>query len=118
MAIVMGESGHYWWPVKHDVPAGEGKKAPVSFLAKFNRLSESEVKEIQAEAKAGDVTDDEIVDRLLAGWKKMKGLEVADGKEPDFSIDEQRDWVLDFMGMPNAVVKAWRQSNEEGKRKN
>lgn len=133
MVLKQSDLSSYFWPVKHKIPH-DGKLFPVELMAKFNRITNSRIQEItdaltgKEEAKDvdGNVTQEAIepvpvidfIDELLCGWKDVKGLQADDGNQPSYDDLEQREWVLELAGMPNAIAQSWMNSVTKGRVKN
>lgn len=112
MAIVRGKDDAYWWKVRRRVAYGNGKLQTVGFMAKFRRLPKQRVAEIFKMIKdSEDISDADLIDEILIGWKDVTGLQVdEDGTPPSFDIDEDREWVLSIPGVDQAVILAWADS--------
>ncbi len=120
MAIVRGKDDAYWWQVHHKVPVDDGRYAAVSLKAKFKRLDKARVGQVLDAITNGDasLSDEDLVREVLLDWKQVRGLELEDGSEPSFAVDDQREWVLGIIGMEAAIVRAWAESVTGGRLKN
>ncbi len=102
----------YSHPVKLAFPGG----GAASFEAIFNRLTQAELDEIARRIASPDepMTDAEVVERVLAGWK---GVADADGVDLAFTPSNVAD-VLAVAGVRAALVEAFFESHAEARRKN
>ena len=84
------------------------------FDAVFNRLTQTEIDALSARIAAGEGTDTEIVDQVLAGWS---GVADENGAALDFS-PANRARVLDVAGVRAAIVRAFFDAFPRAKAKN
>ncbi len=112
--LVLGKPDRYKWPVKLEIPVDGGKFESAEFVAEFKRLPQSRVDQIREAARANDLTDAQLLDEVWTGWDKIKD---PDGRPLDYN-EPNRDLVLEITGARTALVNAWIESVEEGRRKN
>ena len=96
-------SPSYFYPVKLAVLDEDGNLQNRVFDAKFVRLSQEEGEELVREADAGKITDRELVDRVLIGWR---GLSDAAGAAMPFG-PQCKEMVLKIAGMRGAIVRSF-----------
>lgn len=99
-------SPSYFYPVKLAVLDADGKLENRIFDARFKRLSQPEGEALVREAESGRLTDQQVVDRALVGWR---GLQDADGNDLPYT-PENLAIVLSVAGLRAAVVTAFLQS--------
>ena len=110
-----GVSKTYQWPVDVKLVAEDGKEAALSFTAVFKRLPNSEIEQIQLDAAAGNMPDQEVVDRVMAGWGD--DITTPDGKPLAFT-KKNLDAVCEIYPVRDCIVTAYLQSIAEARIKN
>lgn len=111
--FVLNLDREYTWPVEFSIPVDGGVFENVSFSAKFKMISQSE---IDALAKDAELSNDEVVRRVLVGWDDT--LTGKDGNPIPFNKTSVKD-LLNWPGLSNAIVTAFFESVSGGlKRKN
>lgn len=103
----------YWWPVKIETPGKKpGQFERQEFDAEFNWISESE-KTALLEGDGASVKA--TVDRVFVQWRGIRN-----GEEEFAVTPENREALLNFSGMRNAIVMAWLESlaGDRARRKN
>jgi len=90
MAFVLDTAGSFLWPVTISMPSDGGVREEQSFDARFKRLHQSRINEIQqlatervaaaerGEESSADISDQQVADEILVGWEN---IEDASGKE-------------------------------------
>ncbi len=101
----------YAWPVRFTLP---GSSTTVSYEAQFARLTQDEIDELGDRAAKGDVTDRQILDRVLVGWSKI----VDESGEPIAFGSSAADVVFNTYPFTPATVKAFFDSLKDAKAKN
>jgi hypothetical protein len=122
MAFVLSKSATYSWPVRITLAVDGGKQAVETFDAEFRRLPQSRINEIGRQARATELGRDEVVPiedqdvarEILAGWDGVTG---DDGKAIPFS-EAALTQLLEIPTVAAQIVKAWFDSQKDGKRKN
>ncbi len=93
----------YFAPVVVDMPIGGGKTQKFTFDAEFRRLTQSELKDIQAQASSGEITDERFAREVMIGWR---GVQDEAGTELPFS-EGNCDMLLNIFPVLPSVVKAF-----------
>lgn len=91
-----------WFPVEVEVFNDEGRKRTFPFDGEFAATTQDEVNET---IKSG-LTDIEIAERKLVGWRK---IQTPDGSQLEVTDENRRRLVLQ-PGVARAIVKAWMKS--------
>lgn len=97
-------SPSYFAPVAIDILDDDGIKRTHRFDARFARLNESQVADIQAQAEAKTITDTDVLDRVLLGWR---GVQDASGVDLPYTRDAREQACAAFVGLRQALVMAW-----------
>jgi hypothetical protein len=120
MAIVLGKSDHYWYPVSVSIPVDAGKQAVIRFEARFARLGQARVSDLieRLRDESERLGDADLVAEVLTGWRRVEGVELESGDAPDYADLDQRAALLDLVGVQAGIVRAWFESITQGKRKN
>ena len=105
-------SDEYWWPVQVPLVGADGKTKTHTFDARFKRLPQSEIDEIMEKVKDKDILDQEVIDRVLVGWRNIR----HQGEEVAFTPENVERLMAVHPTRPN-TVQAWFTSLG-GKRKN
>ena len=110
------QSPAYWWPVVLAVPADDdpGKKLTVKFDAQFRRETEQEQKARVEKARSEGQSDAAFIRPLVAGLRKLPGIDGTDVPFSPAALDE----LLDIPGAGSALSKAYFESNSEAATKN
>jgi len=104
----------YKYPVNLELVDADGRPVKRSFEASFARLDQTEIDELLDGARAGEVKDLQICERVLVGWS---GIQDGDGNAIEFS-PEARARLLNVHPVRPSVVVAWMESLNGAKRKN
>jgi len=94
----------YFAPVAIDMLDADGVLRTHRFDARFKRLDEPTVVDIQKRAEAKTITDGQLLDEIMIGWR---GIEDADGNPLAFTADEVRSVCTKVSGLRQAIVNAW-----------
>lgn len=108
------QSDHITYPVTVECLDENGKLAPKKFKAHFARLPQSEIDDLIAKAQAKEITDNDLVDKVLVGWDDV----VDDSGKPIEFSPAMRDRLLEIFPVRPSVVTAWFESLSGAKRKN
>ena len=81
----------------------DGELEKHQFEARFNRLGQEDIDALQQQLNAGDLTEAQLFDRVLVGWR---GIKDADDNDLPFS-PENRERLLNVVGMSVAIVNAF-----------
>lgn len=101
----------YAWPVRFTLP---GSSTPVSYEAQFARLSQEELDEMEDKIAAGEIKDQQILDRVLVGWSKI----VDEDGEPIAFGSPGAEVVFNTYPFRPATVRAFLASLKDAKAKN
>lgn len=96
----------YFYPVKLAMLDADGKLETRVFDARFKRMTQPEGEALVREAESGRLTDQQVVERALVGWR---GLQDADGNDLPYT-PENLATVLSVAGLRAAVVTSFLQS--------
>lgn len=99
-------SPSYFYPVKLAVLDADGKLETRVFDARFRRFSQQEGEALVREAESARVTDQQVVDRALIGWR---GLQDGDGNDLPYT-PENVATVLSVAGLRAALVTSFLES--------
>ncbi len=103
----------YHYPVTVPVPTEQGVKE-FQFEARFKRLPQSEIDAISERAARMEISDQELAERVLVGWRGVR----ENGEELAFS-PEARNRLLDVNPVRECVLAAWFESiSARGRAKN
>lgn len=92
-----------------------GKRQTHTFDAIFRRLSRAEFQDVLARAQAGELSDIDIANDVLIGWK---GIQDEGGDDLPYS-EAARDEVLNVWPVLPAVVAAFIEAHSaKGRAKN
>ena len=112
----LDQNENFWFPVSLELTSDDGKKLRADFDAQFKRVAQSEITALlRREEGEEPPTDQQIVDAVFVGWRKVQG---EDGAELPVNA-ENRARLLDTFPVRREVVRAWLKSiGIEGKAKN
>jgi hypothetical protein len=110
----IAKSDRYYYPVTVEVVEDRGKRVKHTFDAQFVRLPQSEIDEMFSPQREQRITDSEVVDRVVVGWR---GVKDQDDVDIPFSMEALAD-LLDVYGVRSAIVRAWMESLEQARQKN
>lgn len=91
------------WPVSFRIPVDGGGYESADFDAEFKRLTQSRLEQIMAKLTVGEMSDREVADEILVGWK---GVQTEDGKPVPFT-DDSKARMLDVAGLSASLVLAY-----------
>lgn len=121
MAFVLKRSDSYSWPVTFSQPSDGGKRVKSQFVAKFARLAQSRIVQIQEQVQKridGDesqtISDISMAEEVLVGWE---GIQDENGEELLFS-EQVKSELLEVPMLSATIVEAYFSSLVEEKRKN
>lgn len=84
MAFLKGAKSEVEVHITVEVEGDLGKKTRVPFKATYKKLPVSEAKDVLDKCRDGEMTDDDVIDQYLIGWRDLKG----DGdEEVDFCLE-------------------------------
>jgi len=109
----LNQTATYFWPVTVAVPADGGRHEKETFDGEFRRMSQSRLKDLQAQIEAGKMTDDGFVREVLVGWKGV----TSGGEDVPFSASAL-DQLLDIPQVAASIVVAFAESHAGIIRKN
>jgi len=104
----------FTWPVSFRVPTDGGGYEKADFDAEFKRLSQTRLEEITDKLTAGMMTDRQVADEVLVGWKGVQG---EDGKLLPFT-DDSKARLLDIAGLASTLVLAFTEALRGAREKN
>jgi hypothetical protein len=117
------DDSEYLWKIKILVPV-DGEIQEQEQKVYYKRVGNARKKELLAlildnakkieatgEIPADAISDEDLADELLAGWRGMKN---RDGSEVEFS-PERKAQFLDREGVASAIVMGWYESMETRK---
>lgn len=109
----LDQNNFYTWPVKVELPDDGGKFTVHTFDAQFKRITQLRIAEITKLAEEGNITDIELANEVLVGWKGiMEG-------ETEIPFSEQaKEKLLALALVPKAIIVAFFDSLAGAKRKN
>ena len=110
----IGSTESYSWPVKIILPADDGKTLEQDFTAIFRRVKQSEIDDFFAMLEAGKMTDRQIVQSVLIGWKNI----VDDSANQIPYSESLRDQILEGAGVATQIGAAFLSSLKAGRVKN
>lgn len=114
MPFVLSQSDSYTWPVAVEFPIDGGRFEKQTFDAQFKRISQPRIREIWDLIQTGELGDDDLCHEVLVGWA---GVQDGKGGEVPYSEKAKSD-LLSVPLVASAVVTAWLDSLNKGKRKN
>jgi hypothetical protein len=121
MAFVLKKSATYEWPVVLRLPIDGGRHEKQTFDARFNRLAQTRINEIQDLFRAKqrgddeiDLTDQSVADEVLAGWSNVQD---EDGEDVPFTAASKAE-LLNIPAVASAIVVAYFESVTGNKAKN
>lgn len=91
------------WPVSFRIPVDGGGYESADFDAEFKRLTQTRIEEITEKLTKGEMTDRQVADEILVGWK---GVQTDDGKSVPFTEDSKAR-LLDIAGLSSSLVIAF-----------
>lgn len=100
----------YTWPVQGTLPGG----VEVKFDAVFRRLSTADAKALDERAARGELSDAELIGRVLAGWTGV----TDEHREPLPFTPENLFRLLNVLGVQAAIVASFYESLAGARRKN
>jgi len=104
----------YTAPVKVDMPTDNGKTIQKTFEAKFKRLTQTELDDLQKRVSSGDLGDDAFVSEVLVGWS---GVQDDDGNELEFNPKNLAS-ALDVYPVRPSIIRAFYDTIKTAKTKN
>jgi len=110
----LAQSTDYFWPVSISYPAENGRTEKANFDAKFKRISQSRIDEIQKAARSDELRDSELIKEVLIGWR---GIIDEAGEEIQFS-ESARDQLLNVPMMSYQIAVSFMGSLTGAQRKN
>jgi hypothetical protein len=110
----LAQSNDYFWPVSISYPAENGRTEKATFDAKFRRISQSRIDEIQKAARSDELRDGDLIKEVLIGWK---GVVDDSGEEIPFS-ESARDQLLNVPMMSYQIAVSFMGSLTGAQRKN
>ena len=125
MAFVLDTSSSYYWPVVFYIPVDDEEKQKIEFTAKYKRLPQKRINQIRKIANKmvldmqngidnTDISDIDIADEIICGWKNVND---AEGNELKYN-NKNKAQFLNFPMLATAVVETYFNSLVEEKRKN
>lgn len=109
----LSQSPTFFWPVEVSLPTDGGKYTKETFDAQFERLSQTQLRELNEQIEAGKLTDSEFVRQVLKGWRGV----TDDGNELPFS-PTTLDQLLDVPTVASSIVMAFIKAHQGVTRKN
>ena len=113
MSFVLKQSNSYFWPVKVDLPE-DGKLKRHTFEAEFKNISQTRFQELIDQSQRGEINDVDVAREVVTGWS---GILDDKGEEMPF-VQAKFEELLDVLGVPTAIAKAFIDSRLGAKRKN
>jgi len=113
MAFQLDVSDIYAWPVEVAIVNEKGGRKTMGFTALFKRMPQSEIDAVLERAGQNDITDQELVDDVMTGWKGVK-----DGKDDVAFNAANLAAVCEIAPTRMRILEAWSVSVSEGVRKN
>lgn len=110
----IAQSPDYFWPVAFTYPGENGKVEKANFDARFKRISQSRIAEIQNQIKEGSFDEGSILKEIVVGWR---GVVDDAGEEIPFSITAL-DKLLDVPMLGTHIAEAFMASLSGAQRKN
>lgn len=104
----------YFHTVSVRFPMGNDEVKVVEFDAQFRRLTQDEIEELNASVVEGRITDREIIDRVLMGWRNVGD---AEGNELPYT-PENLESLLRLHPTKPSIVRAYFGSLEAARAKN
>jgi len=109
----MDLSDTYAWPVEVAVVNEKGTRTKMGFTAQFKRMPQSDIDRVLERAGQDDITDQELVNEIVAGWKGIR-----EGKdEVEFNASNLAA-ICEITPTRMRILEAWAESISEGVRKN
>lgn len=100
--------------VKIEFAAEGGRTERHSFMARFHRLKQTELESLQERARAGEITDRELLHEVLVA---LPGVQDADGRQIGDAWEDLLP-ALDVHPMQPTLVRAWYASLRGAREKN
>lgn len=104
----------FTWPVSFRVPVDGGGYESAGFDAEFKRLSQTRLEEITEKLTLGQMTDRQVAEEVLVGWK---GVQTADDKPLPYTEDSKAR-LLDIAGLASTLVLAYTEALRGAREKN
>lgn len=104
----------FTWPVTVKIPADGGRYESHTFDAKFKRISQSRIDELNERLSAGTMSDREFVNEILDGWS---GVIDESNQQVPYS-DSTRDALLQVTLVRTAIIAAYSEAYAGAQRKN
>lgn len=108
----LDQSPTYLYPVELELETDAGP-VKAGFTAEFARLPANEVEDLLKQGGEFKVTDREVIDRVLRGWR-----DITRQGEPVPYTPENLERVLAMHPAKRQIVVAWIESVTRGRRKN
>lgn len=96
-------------------PVEGGQVVRAKFFARFRRLSQKELDALMRDVQERQLADQDVLDRVLAGWR---GVQDENGAEIDFDDEAARAQVLDVYPMRPSLAAAFFRSIALAREKN
>ncbi len=104
----------YFHTVTSHIPTGNGAAQIIEFDAEFKRLSLDELQQLQAGVREGRITDRQIIDQVLKGWRNVGD----DEGNPLPFVPQNLETLLGIVPIQSDLVGAFFASFEVEKAKN
>ena len=126
MGFILDTGNTYLWPVKISMPSDGGQRVEQTFDARFKRLPQKRINQIQQQANglmaasergediSNEISDQSIADEILDGWE---GITDANGNDIPVTKTTKKQ-LLDVPMMASTLVETYFLSLVEEKRKN